>query len=161
MIVLDLLTENSRWVPLLHLKRSEGQLNVLNRGLSRTYICFFKISISIALWLVCLTSNSCSLTAWYRSKNLWYVSFCSSLFTDPLFSLQSPSSARDKKQKPRGIYWPPAEGVWGWGRRKFFNFLSCAPRSFSLANVFEKNEKNNKTASVFRLVLFSRFVLFK
>ena len=49
MIVLNLLTENSRWVPLLHLKRSEGPLNVLNRGLSRTYICFFKISISIAL----------------------------------------------------------------------------------------------------------------
>ena len=51
MIVLNLLTEKSRWVPLLHLKRSEGPLNVLNRGLSRTYICFFKISISIALYI--------------------------------------------------------------------------------------------------------------
>ena len=32
------------------------------------------------------------------------LSFYSGLFTDPLFSLQSPSSARDKKQKPWGIY---------------------------------------------------------
>ena len=39
-------------------------------------------------------------------------------------------------------------------------FLSRAPRSFSLADVFEKNEKKNKTTSVYRLVLFSRFVIF-
>ena len=30
-----------------------------------------------------------------------------SLFTDPLFSLQSPSSAPDKKCKPEEFYWPP------------------------------------------------------
>ena len=29
---------------------------------------------------------------------------CLSLFTNPLFSIQSPLSARNKKQKPRGIY---------------------------------------------------------
>ena len=38
-------------------------------------------------------------------------------FTNPLFSLLSPSSARDKK-KPRRIYWPPAQGGNGGGRRK-------------------------------------------
>ena len=38
-----------------------------------------------------------------------------SLFTDPLYSLQSPSSAGDKiKYIPQGIYWPPAQG-WGGG----------------------------------------------
>ena len=42
----------------------------------------------------------------------------SSLFTDSLFSLQSPSSARDKK-KPRGIYWAPAQGGSGGERRKY------------------------------------------
>ena len=35
------------------------------------------------------------------------LSFYSGLFTDPLFSLQSPSSARDKNWNPGGIYWPP------------------------------------------------------
>ena len=36
------------------------------------------------------------------------LSFYSGLFTDPLFSLQSPSSARDKKWNPEGIHWPPS-----------------------------------------------------
>ena len=49
----------------------------------------------------------------------------------------------------------------GFTDRQRKGFGVWAPRSFSLANVFEKNEKNNKTASVYRLVLFSRFVLFK
>ena len=36
------------------------------------------------------------------------------------------------KNKPRGIYWPPAQRGRGGGRRNFI-FLSRAPRSFSLA----------------------------
>ena len=42
------------------------------------------------------------------------LSFYSGLFTEPLFSLQSPLSAWDKKWKPRGIYWPPniKKNVW-------------------------------------------------
>ena len=40
-----------------------------------------------------------------------------SLFTEPLFSLQSPLSACDKKKiKPQGIKWPLAQG--GRGRRR-------------------------------------------
>ena len=39
-------------------------------------------------------------------------------FKDPLFSLLSPSSARDKKKRPRRIYWPPAQGGNGGGRTK-------------------------------------------
>ena len=39
-----------------------------------------------------------------------------SLFTDPLFSLQSPSRVRDKK-KTADILTTNARG-WGWGRRK-------------------------------------------
>ena len=57
------------------------------------------------------------------------------------------------KYKPQGIYWPPAQGGRGGGRRKYF--LSRAPRSFrtlaSLEDVFEKNEKKNKITSVYRL----------
>ena len=65
-----------------------------------------------------------------------------SLFTDPLFSLQSPSSARDKK------YWPPAQRGRGGRRRKYTFFLF-----FFLAHVdvFQNNEKKNKATSVFRL----------
>ena len=64
------------------------------------------------------------------------------------------------KDKPQGIYWPPAQGVSNWeeeNRRSFFIFLSRAPRSFSrarfareLTDVLEKNEKKNKT-TVYRL----------
>ena len=43
---------------------------------------------------------------------------CSSLFADPLCSLQSPSSAGDKISKPQGIYRQPAQGGSGGGRRK-------------------------------------------
>ena len=39
------------------------------------------------------------------------------LFTDPLFSLQTPSRTGNKT-KPQGIYWPPAQGGSGGGRRK-------------------------------------------
>ena len=58
------------------------------------------------------------------------------------------------KNKPQGIYWPPAQGVSSWeeeNRRSFFIFLIRAPRSFSrarfaleLADVLEKNEKKKK-----------------
>ena len=40
-----------------------------------------------------------------------YKDFTETKAGDPLFFLQSPLSARDKKLKPRGIYWPPAQGV--------------------------------------------------
>ena len=45
-------------------------------------------------------------------------------------------------------------GGGGSGRRK----SSRAPRSFSLADVFEKNEKKNKTTSVYRLLVRARQV---
>ena len=46
----------------------------------------------------------------------WKLCHWGSLFTDPLFSLWSPSNALDKIKKPRGISWPPAQGDRG-GRR--------------------------------------------
>ena len=59
------------------------------------------------------------------------------------------------KYKPQGIYGPPAQGG---------IFLSRAPRSFSracfareLADVFEKNEKKNKTSSVYRLLTGKKY----
>ena len=58
----------------------------------------------------------------------------SSLFTDPLFSLQIPSSARDKKQIRGG-----------------FIDRQRRSRSRSLADLFEKNEEKNKTMSVYML----------
>ena len=63
-----------------------------------------------------------------------------SLFTDPLFSLPSSSSARDKKQI-RG------------------EFIDC--QRSALADVFEKNEKKNKTTSVYRLHFYRNFHGFK
>ena len=59
------------------------------------------------------------------------------LFTDPLFPLQSPSSARDLKKKNYG------------------EFIDHQTREvwvvLALVNVFEKSEKKNKTTSVWRL----------
>ena len=54
------------------------------------------------------------------------------------------------KYKPQGIYQQPAQEGGGGGR-----FLALRARSHalaSLADVFEKNEKENKTTSVYRLV---------
>ena len=54
------------------------------------------------------------------------------------------------KYKPQGIYQQPAQEGGGGGR-----FLALRARSHalaSLADVFEKNEKKNKTTSVYRLV---------
>ena len=83
-----------------------------------------------------------------------------SRFTDPLYFPFKVRQAGLIKDKPQGIYLPPAQGVNSWeveNRRSFFIFLSRAPRSFSrarfareLADVLEKNEKKNKT-SVYRL----------
>ena len=78
-----------------------------------------------------------------------------------LYFLFKVRRARVIKNKNRGGFTDRQRkgfGV-GEGENSLFFFLA-APCSFSLANVFEKNEKNNKTASVYRLVLFSRFVLF-
>ena len=67
--------------------------------------------------------------------------------------------ARVIKYKPQGIYWPPAQRGSGGGRRWFFIFISRAPRSFSRTrftreptDVFEKNDKKNKTTSVYGLI---------
>lgn len=57
-----------------------------------------------------------------------------SQFTDPLFS---PSNARDKNKKPRGIYRPPVQGSRGGEEENF-----------------EQNEKKN-TTSVYRLQVYS------
>ena len=78
-----------------------------------------------------------------------------------LYFLFKVRRARVIKNKNRGGFTDRQRKGLGWGRRKFFIFPSCAPRSSSLVDVFEKNEKKNKTTSVYRLVLFSRFVLFK
>ena len=56
------------------------------------------------------------------------------------------------KYKPQGIYWPPMQGGSGGGRRRK-NVFSRARFARELANVFEKNEKKNKTTSVYRLQL--------
>ena len=93
-----------------------------------------------------------------KDQNSSYsVSKCS-LFTETLFSLQSPSSARDKKQKSR-IWWPPAQGSRVGKEKIDFNFISRTSHSFShdrfacaLADVFEKNENKNKTTSFYRLI---------
>ena len=59
-----------------------------------------------------------------------------------LFSLQSPSSARDKKIETAVIYLPPAQGGRDGDEEN--------GRS-ELADVFEKNENKNETTSVYRL----------
>ena len=63
------------------------------------------------------------------------------------------------KDKNRGGFSDRQRKGLGMGKEKILIFLSCAPCSFSLADVFEKNGKKYKTTSVHRLVLFSRFVL--
>ena len=73
-----------------------------------------------------------------------------------LYFLFKVHRARVIKNKNRGGFTERQRkglGVRNYRRRKFFIFLSCAPRSFSLAGVLEKKEKKNKTTSVYRLVL--------
>ena len=70
-----------------------------------------------------------------------------SLFTDPLF-LFIVRRARVIKNKPRGIYWPPVQRGKGGGSCR-----SRAPLALAHAVVFQKNEKKNKTTSVYRLTL--------
>ena len=60
-----------------------------------------------------------------------------SLFTDPIFSLQSPSSAREKKYTAGDLLTATA----------------------AHADVFQKNEKKNKTSSVYRLDVNGRRTL--
>ena len=67
-----------------------------------------------------------------------------------LYFLRKVRRALVIKYKPQGIYQQPAQEGGGGGR-----FLALRARSHalaSLADVFEKNEKKNKTTSVYRLV---------
>ena len=79
-------------------------------------------------------------------------------FYRPLFSLQSPSSARDKKHQTAGDLLTTSTWGQGQGRRLVlqFSFSGSALilRPFALADVFEKNEKKNKTTFVYRLSSF-------
>ena len=97
--------------------------------------CFFLVLVSFSNPKISHTlanASSCELS----QSSATFV--FSSLFTDPLFFLQSPSSAGDKIiQKPQGIYWP---------------------RSFSRARRCSRKErkKKNKTTSVYRLCFLTR-----
>ena len=76
-----------------------------------------------------------------------------SLFTDPLFSLESPSSSPDKKQTAGEFFDRQRKGV-GVGEEEviYFSFSrSAIALALVLADVFQKNEKKNKTTSVYRL----------
>ena len=67
-----------------------------------------------------------------------------------LYFLRKVRRALVIKYKPQGIYQQPAQEGGGGGR-----FLALRARSHalaSLADVFEKNERKNKTTSVYRLV---------
>ena len=67
-----------------------------------------------------------------------------------LYFLRKVRRALVIKYKPQGIYQQPAQEGGGGGR-----FLALRARSHalaSLADVFEKNERKNKTISVYRLV---------
>ena len=67
-----------------------------------------------------------------------------------LYFLRKVRRALVIKYKPQGIYQQPAQEGGGEGR-----FLALRARSHalaSLADVFEKNERKNKTTSVYRLV---------
>ena len=59
-----------------------------------------------------------------------------------LYFLFNVRRGRVIKFKPEGIYWPPAQGGSGGGGSRALALL---------ADVFEKNEKKNKTTSVYRL----------
>ena len=74
------------------------------------------------------------------------------LFTDPFFFFKV-RRARVIENRLQGIYWPPAQGGSGGGRGKFFLAL---PARFArgIIDVFENNEKKNKTTSVYRLGLY-------
>ena len=66
------------------------------------------------------------------------------MLIDPLFSLQSPSSARDKKTKTGGDLLTDSARGRGGEREE---------NRRALAVVFEKNEKKNKATSVYKLQL--------
>ena len=61
-----------------------------------------------------------------------------------LYFLIKVRRARVIKNEPRGIYWPRQRKGVGVGENGIFFFLAHA-------SVFEKNEKKNKTTSVYRL----------
>ena len=77
-----------------------------------------------------------------------------------LYFLFKVHRARVIKNKNRGGFADRQRKGLRVEKGKFFIFLSCAPRSFSLADVLEKNEKKKKTTSVYRLVLICSAVSF-
>ena len=113
---------------------------------------FWWISLSANFGDSFYTLYNCTYLFLRRAKHVPHSS-TNSLFTDPLFSLQSPSSARDKKQPQGGeggggVIDRQHKGV-GVGKKKIDIFLYRAPRS--LADVFRRNEKKNRTTSGYRL----------
>ena len=75
------------------------------------------------------------------------------LFTDPPFSLLSPSIARDKKKNRGGLidHQRKAVGVGKEENSYLFFFLALLARPRSFAGVFENCEKKNEPRSVYRL----------
>ena len=67
-----------------------------------------------------------------------------------LYFLRKVRRALVIKYKPQGIYQQPAQEGGGGGR--FLALRACSHALASLADVFEKNEKKNKTTSVYRLL---------
>ena len=77
------------------------------------------------------------------------------------FLFKVASSARDKKQKPLGICWPPVEGVRGGeGENSLFFFLALRARFRSPMFSKERKEKENNVCAQASFNLFSRFVFF-
>ena len=94
-------------------------LEISKRNLTKTVSLFCRSKIyQLCLW------------------KFYYSNIVVLAFSQTLYFLFKVRLARVIRYKPRGIYWPPAQGG-----------------SVVLADVFEKNEKKNKTMSVHRLLL--------
>ena len=83
---------------------------------------------------------------------LWPFYYWHLACSQTLYFLSKVRRARVIKNKPRVIYCPPAQRGRGGGRRKFYFSFSRARLALAHADVFQKNEKKNKTTSVYRLL---------
>ena len=119
------------------------------------YVTYFPVVTETNFCLFCLLNcfnvpddSSVGVSKIYRLWNVITIGIY--LFTYPLFSLQSPSSAAGVKYKPQGIYWPPAQGS-SFSRTRFVR---------ALAGVFEKkNRTTSVQVSVYRLIGIPRSYL--